>query len=454
MAQFYNTGGPGGGRLYWSYGSQPSIIVPTSNYQVVNDYVNNVPLNIKISSSWGNGYKSYNEEWDDGNNINYDGWSSNWKTEKLNNSNIDLWFWIFLAILIAGALCNLATQIIWNYSVSSIFGFINEVQLILLLPMLPYFIPQFLQNFIAKLNYCIFSFSFLYNYISQHLVNVEFKITFDQPSYYFGLMDIRSGSNLINIQGNLLTLFKIIWIHLLFLSINYWLRNKHILPWYLKWIRTFKNFMTFGIYIQYATSSVLLVWLISSTEIQRFDHSTTTYTISLSFAFIIQFIVFSYFLFAIYKWYQWRDVEKFRAIKYTKQLFDSIKESNISRTFIIKYLFQRILFWLMAALWNPSNTYPKIGVYSLIQLIFFLYTVILRPFNNIKDNLLEIVNEVHYVVLTSSLLFLNYESNWSQVKEIVYLAIIFSNNIIVCLISLIFLIKAASKSVINGKIYS
>ena len=417
-------------------------------------YPSQIPFTVEVRPSCGNGILTQNEEWDDGNIINYDGWSSIWQIEKLNNSKIDMLFLIFLSLLITEIILNTISMIVSSYSVSSIFGFVNEVQLILLLPMLPYFMPQFIQDFIAKLNYCMFSFSFLYNYISLHLFNVEFQMTYEQQSYYIDLMDIKSGSSLINIQGNLLTLLQIIWCHIVILIIHYFIWKKQNLPWYLKWIRTFKNFMTFGIYIQYATSSVLLVWLISSTEIQRFDHSTTTYTISLSFAFIIQFMVFSYFLFTIYKWYQWRDVENFRAIKYTKQLFDSIKESNISRTFIIKYLFQRILFWLMAALWNPSNTYPKIGVYSLIQLIFFLYTVILRPFNNIKDNLLEIVNEVHYVVLTSSLLFLNYESRWSQVKEIVYLAIIFSNNIIVCIISLIFFSTLSGKLLIKGNLIS
>ena len=70
-----------------------------------------------------------------------------------SKSNLDLLFWIFLAILIAGAIANFISKFIANYSVSSVFGFINEVQLILLLPMLPHFMPQFIVDFIAKLNY-------------------------------------------------------------------------------------------------------------------------------------------------------------------------------------------------------------------------------------------------------------------------------------------------------------
>ena len=122
--------------------------------------------------------------------------------------------------------------------------------------------------------------------------------------------------------------------------------------------------------------------------------------------------------------YECRDSNKFKKIKFTKQLFDSIKETNAARTFVIKYLFQRITFCLIAALWMPSSTYPKLGIYCFLQILFFIYTVLLRPFDNVKDNLLEIVNEIHYVVLTCSLLFLNYESEWNQTLEIVYNQII------------------------------
>ena len=148
--------------------------------------------------------------------------------------------------------------------------------MILLLPMLPHFMPQFIEDFIAKLNYCIFSFSFLYDFISLKLFNIQFSLSYNQPTYYIDLMNIKSGSTLINIQGNLITLLQIASLHLTILILHYFIRHKQNLPWYLRWVRRLKEFMTFGVYIQYATSSCLLMCLISSTEIQRFDFSNTT----------------------------------------------------------------------------------------------------------------------------------------------------------------------------------
>ena len=261
--------------LYWSYSGQSQTIIPSSNMKYL-QYLNSIPLTLQVYPSCGNGVLTVNEEWDDGNNVDYDGCSSNWKTETLSKSKLDILFWIFLAILIAGAIANLLSKFIANYSVSSVFGFINEVQLILLLPMLPHFMPQFIEDFIAKLNYCLFSFSFLYDFISLKMFNIQFSLSYNQPTYYIDLMNIKSGSTLINIQGNLMTLLQIASLHLTILILHYFIRHKQNLPWYLRWIRRLKEFMTFGVYIQYTTLSCLLVCLISSTEIQRFDHSKTT----------------------------------------------------------------------------------------------------------------------------------------------------------------------------------
>ena len=183
-------------------------------------YLNNIPLTLQVSPSCGNGALTVNEEWDDGKNINYDGWSSDWKTETLSKSKIDLLFWIFTSLLISWVMINFISIFISNYSVSGIFGFINEVQLILLLPMLPHFMPQSIIDFIANLNYCMFSFDFLYDFISLNIFNIQFSLSYNQPSSYIDLMNITSGSTLVNIQGNIMTLLQIAGLHLVVLLMH------------------------------------------------------------------------------------------------------------------------------------------------------------------------------------------------------------------------------------------
>ena len=246
IVELNDVGGVARAYLYWSYTNQPKTIIPSSNMKYL-QYLNNIPLNLQVYPSCGNGVLTINEEWDDGNNINNDGCSSDCKIETLSYSKLNLFFWIFLAFLITGAIANLISKFIANYSISSVFGFINEVQLILLLPMLPHFMPQFIVDFISKLNYWIFSFDFLYDYISLNFINVKFSLSYMQPSEYIDSMNITSGSTLINIQGNIMTLLQIASLHLVILSLHYFIRHKQSLPWYLRWIRRLKEFMTFGI---------------------------------------------------------------------------------------------------------------------------------------------------------------------------------------------------------------
>ena len=71
------------------------------------------------------------------------------------------WFWIFLAILASSATLNFIALFLQTYSSNSVFCFINQLQLILLLPMLPNFMNKDIQSFITSLNYSLLSFGFL-----------------------------------------------------------------------------------------------------------------------------------------------------------------------------------------------------------------------------------------------------------------------------------------------------
>ena len=49
-----------------------------------------------------------------------------------------------------------------------------------------------------------------------------------------------------------------------------------------------------------------------------------------------------------------------------------------------------------------------------------MYVIILRPYKEIKSNIIEIINEIYYLIFLSSLIFLNEEKNWNSTKSSVY----------------------------------
>lgn len=70
----------------------------------------------------------------------------------------------------------------------------------------------------------------------------------------------------------------------------------------------------------------------------------------------------------------------------------------------------------------------------LCQLLYFLVFCMLKPCETLKDNIIEIVNEGVFTVLSGSLLYLNKEDRWRDeiVKTFMYL--ILANTVIVFLV--------------------
>ena len=137
---------------------------------------------------------------------------------------------------------------------------------------------------------------------------------------------------------------------------------------------------------------------------------------------------------------------------YTNKLFESIKDSKFARLNSLKFLMQRFLFWIISLIPTFNIDYVKISLFSSIQFISFLYIVIIRPFENVKENLFEIINDSFYFVLWVLLLYLNESSHWTRPFQIVYMWIILSNNIVVFIISLTFSIWQLLKKIWKGKI--
>ena len=199
--------------------------------------------------------------------------------------------------------------------------------------------------------------------------------------------------------------------------------------------------MTFGWYFTYFICSYLMFLLICLSEIYRFDTSRSKRIISLSISFIILLLCLLFLLFVYAKWVKAQNSEELQKMKFTKQLFEETKDSNFARFNPNKYLIQRLLLWMIAVLWNNGSVYIKLGVYSIIQLCCFIYIIGVRPFNNIKENVFEVINDGLYLILVVLLFQLESESTWTKLFQIIYICIIFMNNILIFIISLLCFIK-------------
>lgn len=189
------------------------------------------------------------------------------------------------------------------------------------------------------------------------------------------------------------------------------------------------NFMSFAIYIQYAISSLLVVAWASAAELNQHNLDSIFKIISFAVSVILFTFCFIFILFAIKKWFQARKSSILVSLSYSKQLFEGLKLTSASQFNTSRYIVLRFTLCCIAVFWCTGLYFIKISIYSFVQCCSVVFLWIVRPYENLKDNLCGIISECHYFVLWVLLFFVENEAKWSRVFEIVYLCIIILSNL-------------------------
>jgi hypothetical protein len=62
-----------------------------------------------------------------------------------------------------------------------------------------------------------------------------------------------------------------------------------------------------------------------------------------------------------------------------------------------------------------------------VQIPYTITLIILRPFEEKSDSIVEITNEIFYTVIISWLIYYDVESKWTNIPKAVYIGIIAGN---------------------------
>ena len=78
----------------------------------------------------------------------------------------------------------------------------------------------------------------------------------------------------------------------------------------------------------------------------------------------------------------------------------------------------------------------KLGLFFGLEVIFFIAYLVIKPHKLAKDQLIEIVTEVIYIILITRLFFYNEQEDWTRAEKVLFIALIILNFIIQMIISL------------------
>ena len=165
-----------------------------------------------------------------------------------------------------------------------------------------------------------------------------------------------------------------------------------------------------------------------TSEIKRFNTSSLSSIISLIFSFVFAFICVWFIIISFLSWTKYEVSENVPENYPFKEFFNGIALKSSAKLYSTLFLLRRMtlvgLLIFGSSLSNICLVVPMI----VCQTVYLILVVAIRPFKEVKNNVIEISNEWFYFILVSMLAYYNETSRWSQLIQSVYLGIIITNS--------------------------
>ena len=411
-------------------------------------------------TKWGDGIRAGPEICDDGNIIDGDGCSSAWITESGwawvggfigvtdfwvqcpygFQSNIDYQSCIgddiprniqtmatVAAISTAmGIASNLLVAVLTSSSSSSSsFGMMNQIQLLILIPLIGPYIPSKIFDFIKAMSASLMNFNFMPTSNSSNMIDFKGQFTFSQPNSFLYLLDLKSGSAFVNILNLTSTVGMVIWVHLLILIAFMILRKVSRFVKLKKLVFAILTSLTFGFYIGVWMESAVLFLFVDFSEIHYQNKNGSQNIKSTVMSYVILLLMIFFVILTVWQWFKSRKPEVFETQKYFVALVEGMKPRWICRSYSTVFLLRRILFCaIVFFLEDKIEMIKRISLFVTIQILYLVYLIILRPLESFKENFSDLINEILYTYFATFLLYFNTEARWNTTAQDAYFWII------------------------------
>ena len=323
-----------------------------------------------------------------------------------------------------------ASNAVSSSSVSSIWLMINQIQIFFLLLLTRAFLPDSVKQVITGPSVLLNPFEFI-SFLNPENYGSSLKnVGFDLNNSLLKSLKLKSQSTITNLFASIMGIIYLVVFHFLVFalrkSINWWRTDRRwsaILK-ILKYMteKLFELF-TYGLYIRLVLVLFLFILVSGINEVYYTDVSNKYRIISFAFAVAILILWFLFTLFVIFF-----SISSYTAIEgqhnKLNEFFNGLKINKKHRFSIAILLIRRSFFVIFLFTCYSVSSKVVIGVLSLFQLSYLVYIIIIRPFIEVKANIIEIVNESVFLFLLSALFFLNSENNWTTTIAIVYMQII------------------------------
>ena len=268
------------------------------------------------------------------------------------------------------------------------------------------------------------------------------KFEFDLVNLSLDPLGINYGSTLVNIYPILaFTLFMIIITFSTFIIKLIFSKFRENVRWsYVTkttfWIadRLYK-ILTFGYFIRNTLELSQFILISSINEIYESNTKDSYRLISFVFSILIVLIfvlMIGLIQYLTFSSYSLNENEHNKL----EEFFRGLQFDGKHKFYTTVLLLRRLIFIVLLITWTSISSRALIVIISLIQVGYVIYLSYIRPYKNLKENLIEILNEFYFLFLIVYLIPINTENEWSTLKENIYLYVLVSNTLVIFMIVL------------------
>ena len=299
------------------------------------------------------------------------------------------------------------------------------------------YIPKDIQVWIEASDFALN----IYNYFSIYKmdINPSFlrKFEFDLTNKSLEPLGINYDNTIANTSSVMVYTFTMILISLFIYFMKklvYRCRESKRCSWCTKtqyWIvNKLYRMMVLGYFIRNGLQMSQFMLISSVNEIYQWDTTDSyrltsfLFSVSMILIFLLVVILVLYLTFSTYRLNE-------REHNLLDEFFRGIQQNKRHEFYVTLLLLRRFWFVILLVTWLFISSRALIPVLCLIQAFYILNLSYLRPYEETKENLIEILNEIYFGFLVLFLAIVNTEDEWSSIKTKIYMWVLNSNTFVV-----------------------
>ncbi|CAI2380802.1 unnamed protein product [Moneuplotes crassus] len=326
-------------------------------------------------------------------------------------------------------------------SINSIFCMMNSLQLAMLLPLVPEYFSLKVIDFLNGMGFAMFSFDFIHLKDIPVVKIITNWVKYPQTDEYLEDIGMSSGSSIVNYFSFIFLTILLVLSHICVYILTKWARKSEK-ERCKKFFNKLFEFFTFNIYIRTFIQAFVFTILCTFSEIYSLNLKTTMVKISFGFCIVTVMACLCLLLLSLYMYK--KSLPEIDNEKYwkCKEFFNGVKQGKYSNLYTTIFLMLRVMLISIVIFGKTIPSFYKATAFYCINIAYGGYLLIVRPYENSQDNIIECINQILFCSLAVPLAWVNTKSRWTPFYEDFYIKILMASPIIGSIVCFIFLIKS------------